>query len=185
MVPSLPSDARSFTWAGNAEAERRSMGAVIRYLRELPTTKSARDVSRHPDYEKRGIDIVHVTHDGVTTTIDVKGDRYPERNFFFESWSVAEERIEGCLLTSEADLWYYLFLQTGMAYVLRIPPTRAWFRMSITKRRLPFPEKNVLNNDPEKGRYTTKGYPVPISLVERELKDAGAAPRRISLGHLL
>lgn len=161
------------------------MGAVIRYLRELPTTKSARDVSRHPGYEKRGIDIVHVTHGGVTTTIDVKGDRYPERNFFFESWSVAEERIEGCLLTSEADFWYYLFLQTGIGYVLPVPATRAWFRTSIATRRLPFPEKDVPNNDPEKGRYTTKGYPVPISLVERELKDAGVAPLRVSLRHLL
>lgn len=145
------------------------MRLVLAYLSQLETTHSVQDVSGDPAYEKRGIDIVLTRQDGSQTTIDVKGDRYPEVNFFFETWSVREENIPGCFLTSRADEWYYCFLQTRTAYVLPMKACREWFLEARAAKALPYRECRIPNDDPEKGKYTTMGHPVPIRLVKEAL----------------
>lgn len=169
---------KSFTWAQNAPAEHESMQLVLRYLRGLETTRSARDVSRHARYSEKGIDIVLTRGGRSQTTIDVKGDRYPEVNFFFETWSVFEEQIPGCFMASEAHEWYYCFLRTRALYVLPMSTCRDWFVAMRTANSLPYGESRVFNDDPEKGKYTTCGYPVPIRLV---LRDLGPSVRRLEL----
>lgn len=157
------------------------MRIVLDHLRNQSTHAWARDISRSKQHRKLGIDIIWGETTGRKTALDVKGDQYPEENFFFETWSVAEERIPGCLLTSQAEFWYYYFLQTRGLWILPIEPCRVWFLDAIKAGSLPYPESDVDNDDPIKGTYTTKGYAVPISLVRAALHHATPQPARIQL----
>ena len=92
--------------------------------------------------------------------IEVKGDRYPEKNICFETTSNVEKNTEGCFLKTKCDFLMYYYFQTGNIYVLPMPQTRNWFCIQELSE---FKIIQPTNQDPDTGQiWHSECYLVPL-----------------------
>lgn len=125
------------------------------WLGNQPVTLWVRNVTKDPQYQKRDVDLVWGHRRG-ETELEVKGDRYPSKNFFFETVSNTNLQSPGCFMYTEAQFIAYHFVREDLFYVLPTLRTRLWFKKNIDS----FQQREVRNKT-----YTTLGYLVPVNMV--------------------
>ena len=76
-----------------------------------------KDVSNERKYFSKGIDYIIKKRNGAIVNIDVKCDTYSSGNFFIEIGY--DDGRSGCIYTTEADYWFYIFVKQE--------PMEAWW----------------------------------------------------------
>lgn len=151
-----------YGWSDRLLDGSRGVDAVRTLLRKRSETLEVRDVQSEPSYRAKDIDLLWTRKRPVgppeTLGVEVKWDRYTTGNVAFETLSVVEQKVPGCFLSSEADLWYYCFPRWGKAYVLPLARTRAWF----LEKGAGYPRKVTSSHDTIKGVWHTEFAVLPI-----------------------
>lgn len=87
---------------------------IISFLEKSVNTIKIIDVRNDLKYRKKDIDLLWIREKEnkiVETKIEIKIDRnFKTGNYFFETKSNVEKHTEGCFLYSEADLFFYYFV---------------------------------------------------------------------------
>ena len=76
------------------------------------------DVSNNKDFQKKDIDFV-VEKNEKSFTIDVKTDNFSTGNFFIETKKNEGKNSLGCIFSTEANFWWYIFLPAKQLYIFR------------------------------------------------------------------
>lgn len=141
---------------------------VTQILHMIPDVIGVLSVEKTKAFQDKDIDLIVVRADNeanvLTSTIEVKTDSTKSRNIFIETMSNLEQGTEGCFMVSQADYWYYYFIQTGDLYVLPLEKTRQWFLDNISR----FKVKRT-TTPIGISHYTSEGYIVPKHMFPREV----------------
>lgn len=138
---------------------------ITTWLLNKPETIDIVNVENEPDYQRRDIDLIWTTQQGITS-VKIKGDRWHKTgNFFFETHSNAEKNTPGCFMYTQANLLFYYFVEIHDLYILPMPATREWFDKNISR----FQERSTTTPTRGGSCYTTKGRLVPIKDVLQEV----------------
>lgn len=135
--------------------------AITKWLESNPNVAEVIDVSKDEFYQRKDIDLIVNNTNGKSYTVEIKTDTYVTRNLFFEIISNEQKQTERCLMKSDATYLFYFFLKTKVLYILDMKKFREFVlsRMDILQ------EKQVKNKF-----FTSRGFLVPLSLIEAEMK---------------
>lgn len=160
-----------YTMAEQLKKAYQANQEITTYLESWPNTIEVINVENDKEFQKKDIDnIWRFMQDGkeVTWYIEVKGDTvYGPGNYFIETVSNAKKNTPGCFLYSEADYFFYYFLEVKQLHVIPLLPAREWF----LKHQDEFEERKP-NTDGNYGNhfYESKGSLVPRERMIREVK---------------
>ncbi|MDY0105366.1 MAG: hypothetical protein RBS27_01730 [Giesbergeria sp.] len=140
---------------------------IVRYLSGRSDTVKIVNVEDDIAYRKKDIDLLwHRKIDGITKvcSIEVKVDTYFRTgNYFLETISNVEKNTPGCFLYSEADYFFYYFLEAEL-HVMHLEKIRNWFLPQLTL----FARKRT-STPVADGFYQTEGRLVSRAKVQQEL----------------
>lgn len=142
-----------------------AMLMAIQKLESLPETISVIDVSKVPLYQNMDIDMLWVRayeNKEIVSRVEVKGDSYPERNFYLEAWSNIERGTPGCIVKTQADFIMYLFVQTQNYYLLDASDLRT-FMFAHPDYHCVAKHKRVVNKLNNGASYTSVGIATEIN----------------------
>ena len=136
-----------------------------KYFDQSNKISSYLDVTEDDIYQEKDIDFILNMKNGNVITVEVKADKVPSSNIFFETISNKEKNTLGCMLKTEADYVFYYFLAYKELYILKRKQYVNW----VKKEKLYLPgcdQKEFYNRatDAETGLtylYTTGGYIIP------------------------
>lgn len=149
-----------------------AMQIVIQKLMALPGSISVIDVSQDLRYQDLDVDLLWVReHENreIVTRVEVKGDTYPERNFFLEAWSNLERGTPGCLVKSQSDYIYYYFMQTGNGYLLETSDLRT-FMFAHPDYHNPEKHKKITNTVRKGITFTSMGIATNIAQTLKQVR---------------
>lgn len=125
---------KRYSMADASETARLGTAHVEAYLRTQRSTLSVENVEDVAQYRSKDIDLIWTRQSGAVSkqvAVEIKVDTYYRTgNYFFETISNVEKGTPGCFLYSEADYFFYYFLQVEI-HALRLAPVRAWFLENI------------------------------------------------------
>jgi hypothetical protein len=147
---------------GNSTAAQLASRRVEEYLVSRSDTFLVDNVEEDVAYQEIDVDFIwhRVNPENDTMIelkIEVKGDRKNTKNFFFETISNLEKGTPGCMLYTEADLLFYVFLNDFSLYVIKVSELKKW----ISDNEFKYEHKNVGTMVGDTW-YTSVGIPVPI-----------------------
>lgn len=156
---------------------RLGAGHITSWLNGLGITRGLTNVEGVPEYQAKDVDFIWETQRKVYQ-VELKVDRlHRTGNFFFETLSNSEHGTPGCFLYTEADLFFYYFLEVRHLYILPMPQTRVWFlEQQGSPGLLRHPSNRFRARDTttpvrgDAGFYTTRGALVPIKTVLNEVE---------------
>ncbi len=156
---------RRYTMAEAVSVARQAAQEIEAWLEKLPQTLSVTNVEEDPRYQAEDVDLLWTTQKA-SYKVEIKGDRWHETgNFFFETISNLEKGRLGCFLYSEADLFFYYFVESKDLYILPMPATREWFLDNLMR----FKERSTGTPLGNRKSYTTVGRLVPVETVPEEV----------------
>lgn len=127
---------KSYSMADASEPARIGTAHVEAYLRTRRSTSCVENVEDVAEYRIKDIDLIWTRQIGTASkrvAVEVKVDTYHRTgNYFFETFSNVEKGTPGCFLYSEADYFFYYFLQVEI-HAIRLAPVRAWFLENIAR----------------------------------------------------
>lgn len=149
---------------------------VVQYLESLKETIQVIDVQDDEFFQKKDIDLLYLfktKNDVRLMKIEVKGDRqHKSGNYFLETVSNVDKGTEGCFMYSEADYFFYYFVETKELNIIPLQDARTWFIA------------NMFEFEPKKVRtrvnghyYESEGRIVPKLRMNKEV---GIRTRNIS-----
>lgn len=158
-----------YTMEGNSTAAQLASRRVEEYLVSRSDTFLVDNVEEDKNYQEIDVDFVWyrvnpVDDEMMEFKVEVKGDRQNTKNFFFETVSNLEKGTPGCILYTEADLLFYVFLSDYSLYVIKVSELRDWLKNNEEK----YEHKNVGTMVGDSW-YTSVGIPVPIKDIERDI----------------
>src|SRR5512139_2731309 len=135
---------------------------VEAWLRNKPETIDVINVEDDPYYREKDIDLIYKYRNKddveVATTIEIKGDRWHRTgNYFLETVSNDQKNTPGCFMYSEADYFFYYFVEIRELHIIPMLPAREWFTVNIES----FTEKKTMTPLPNGEHYNTVGRLVP------------------------
>lgn len=140
---------------------------IVRYLGSRADTLEVCNVEDDPGYRKKDIDLLwHRQKNGQTKilSVEVKVDSYFQTgNYFLETISNVERNTPGCFLYSEADYFFYYFLEKEL-HVLHLDTVRPWFKSQMNH----FKAKRT-STPVGDGFYETEGRLVNRALLRQAL----------------
>ena len=148
---------------GNAGEE-----IVKKHIESLSNVNNITDVSGDSKYQDLDIDLLIDFSDGTSCSVEIKTDTYNSGNIFFETMSNLEANVLGCMYKTKADYLFYYFTETKELYIMSMSRYLAWFEANKNR----FKEKKLRNvNRRNNGFYTTVGYTIPKSFLEKNFKN--------------
>jgi len=121
---------KSYSMRDASETARVGTAHVVGYLQTQLTTVSVENVEDDEIYRSKDIDLIWTRkHNGIVKklSVEVKVDTYFQTgNYFFETHSNVEKNTPGCFIYSEADYFFYYFLNIEI-HVIDLAPVRSWF----------------------------------------------------------
>ena len=152
---------KSYTMEDNMEVAKRGSSDIEEWLNNLDQTQNVINVEGDPDYQNIDVDLIWETEID-TYQIEIKADRqHGTGNFFFETISNKSKNTPGCFMYSEADLFFYYFVEIKKLYILPLTETRNWFKDNIDN----FYESETTTPCGNGKYYITVGRLVPIDNV--------------------
>ena len=144
---------------------------ITTFLLSLPTTVKVVNVEKNKLYQNVDIDLIwyvrsQKTGEIVKKTIEVKGDTYLSKNYFFETVSNTSKNTPGCFLVTESDFLFYYFIKTKELHIMPTNEVRDWFLDNQHK----FYEATTSTSGPNKYLYSTKGRKVPKKIAQINCK---------------
>lgn len=153
--------------------ERNSMAAkgtkqIEAWLSSRKETTEVKNVEEDAQYRAADVDLLWYTQrkpEGYK--VEVKVDSYyGTGNFSLETHSNVERDTPGCFLYTEADLFFYYFVDPQHLFILPMPETRDWFLENKER----FKERDT-TTPVGSGYYTTRGRLVPRKIVLAEVSN--------------
>lgn len=150
---------------------------IKNFILSLDHVESIESVQNIKKYQEEDIDFIVTFKNKSKFTIEVKTDTYKSGNLYYETKSCVERNTLGCLEKTKADYIFYYFSKYDRLYILKTNPFRNWVKNEILKFSKN-PSKSVLNKKEvfnritfgsNKGLYTSEGYTIPLSYIEKEL----------------
>lgn len=159
--------------------------AVRKYISSIRETTYLKNVESDKAYQKKDIDYVWkfvMNGEERVRKIEVKGDTYSHTgNIFLETVSNVGKGTPGCFLYSEADYFYYYFIDTRELNIIPLKQTRNWFEKNKHKYR-EVETSTIITTDgkelsleeyrngdyTEKARYYSLGKLVPKRILYKE-----------------
>ena len=158
---------KSYTMEDNMEVAKRGSSDIEKWLNNLNQTQKVINVEDDPKYQNIDVDLIWETEID-TYQIEIKADRQHETgNFFFETISNKSKGTPGCFMYSEADLFFYYFVEIKRLYILPLIETRNWFEENINN----FYESETTTPCGNGNYYITVGRLVPIEDVLNNIDD--------------
>lgn len=143
---------------------------VEEYLNNMEETIEVINVEDDAEYQKKDIDLIwryKMNGRKYEQRIEVKGDRYHHTgNFFLETISNIERNNPGCFMYSEADYFFYYFVETRELNVIPLRRAREWFKNNIDR----FEEKFLSTKVGNYTYYTSAGRLVPKNILREEVE---------------
>ncbi len=93
-----------------------------RFMEKYP---GVTDVRKSPIFQKRGIDFIWDSQ-----WVDIKTDTHDSPNIALE---VEVDGKPGCVFTSRAQVWVYIFLKTGKWFILDMPRLQQFVAMHYSE----------------------------------------------------
>lgn len=143
---------------------------VEKYLRSLKETIEVINVEDDEEYQKKDIDLIwryEMNGRKYEQRIEVKGDRYHHTgNVFLETISNRERNNPGCFMYSEADYFFYYFVESRELYIIPLRRAREWFKENMHR----FEEKCLSTKVGNYTYYTSAGRLVPRKVLREEVQ---------------
>ena len=143
---------------------------VEKYLRSLKETIEVINVEDDEEYQKKDIDLIwryKMNGRKYEQRIEVKGDRYHHTgNVFLETISNRERNNPGCFMYSEADYFFYYFVESRELYIIPLRRAREWFKENMHR----FEEKCLSTKVGNYTYYTSAGRLVPRKVLREEVQ---------------
>ncbi len=121
---------KSYSMKDASATARVGTAHVVGYLQTQSSTVSVENVEDDENYRAKDIDLIWTREsNGVykKVSVEVKVDTYFRTgNYFFETFSNVEKNTPGCFIYSEADYFFYYFLDIEI-HVIELSPARSWF----------------------------------------------------------
>lgn len=167
---------RTFNERASTDFGRRGVLAVVDALRAHPSIECVVDADDDLAAQAEGWDLlVRQRGQAACCRVEVKTDRHRPLNIALELVSNVERGVPGCLITSQADFWVYVFARTGD--VIRFSPSevRKWLE-AHSGRFETFEAKTWVGRT----RYTTRGLLVPVGVLLNEVRGTRRLPLDVS-----
>lgn len=119
----------------------------------------AEDKSNDKNFQKADIDLLLQFGGGTITPMEVKNDTYTTGNMFYEIISRSEPEtpdVPGCMITTEAEVLFYMFEQLDITLILDMKRLREWVAAYFDCGG--HLEKKVVTNP----TYSSVGYIIPV-----------------------
>lgn len=127
---------KSYSMQQASQTARIGTAHVVNYLHTQRTTVAVVNVEDDETYRTQDIDLIWKREfNGVckNVCVEVKVDTYFHTgNYFFETFSNVEKNTPGCFLYSQADYFFYYFLNAEL-HLIELQPVRAWFKDNIDR----------------------------------------------------
>lgn len=150
-----------------SETARIGTAHIVAYLQTQSTTVQIDNVEDDENYRSKDIDLIWTReHNSLRkqVLIEVKVDNYYQTgNYFFETFSNVEKNTPGCFLYSEADYFFYYFLNREI-HVIELAAARTWFIENMDD----FPRKRT-TTPVGQGFYHTEGRLVKRAALKKAL----------------
>ena len=155
---------QSYQMEDNQKVAKKASQDIENWLNSLEQTIEVLNVEADPDYQRIDVDLLWQT-ETANYQVEIKGDRkHATGNFFFETISNNQRQTPGCFMYSEADLFFYYFVEIKMLYIIPLTETREWFIENMDD----FRERET-STPVGNGHYITVGRLVPIERVLAEV----------------
>lgn len=152
-----------YVFQDSLQAGKRGEEKIIKFLLETDEILSVKDLRNHNRYQTDDIDIIATDYNHKDYTIEIKTDSYTTGNLFYETYSCIETGSLGCLEKTKADYILYYFEGYGKLLVLETQSFREFF----ARNKKNFKKRTVKNKRRNGDTYTTEGYLIPISFIEK------------------
>lgn len=146
---------------------------VRKYLMSLNNVKQIYPAARK--YGMQAVDFVVLFRDGTSATILVKVDKYDSSYMYYEILSNIEQNIHGRFERTNADYIFYYFTESNTLYIFRTASFRKWAKSRMIHCDEQSEETNLIRKDYShkhkdgNGCYTSRGYLIPLWMIETEL----------------
>ena len=112
------------------EVGKKANREIVKYLKSLSHTLAVIDVEEDKMFQEKDIDLIYIFLKNkkiMVETIEIKGDMQEKTgNFFMETVSNKEKKTKGCFLYSEADYFFYYFINTNELNVIPLKKARKY-----------------------------------------------------------
>lgn len=148
---------------------------VRKYLTSLDNVKQVFPLSAIHKYGMQAVDFGISFYDGTSTTILAKIDKYDSRYMYYETISNIEQNIRGRFERTNADYIFYYFTKSNVLYIFRTASFRKWAKNRMIHCDEQSEETNLIRKDythkhkDRDGYYTSRGYLIPLWMIETEL----------------
>lgn len=149
--------ANEYTMESRVSVSDVAVSMVTKYFHTLGYV--VQNVENDPAYRSIDIDlVVYKKGSTVTYTVEVKGDTYSKTgNIFFETVSNKGKSTPGCLLYTEAQYVFYVFVDSGRTIIMRPADVKKWFLANQNDFKV-----RTVKTKVKSSHYETEGRLVPI-----------------------
>lgn len=115
----------------DAALGRAGVHEAIRRIERDPRVIAVRDLDEDLAAQRAGYDLeVMLEGQPEPARVEVKSDTHRPENMALEVVSNTTTGRPGCVLTSHADYWAYVYVHHGLMFFSKLEPLRAWLRRS-------------------------------------------------------
>ena len=100
--------------------------AIMQYANHLEDVKEIIDVREDKKYQDLDIDFIILYTDGGFNRIEIKADFFTTNNFFLEVVSNKIYHTQGCLLKSQSEYIWYVFINLNELYIINTKKLKNW-----------------------------------------------------------
>ena len=167
---------RSYTMEDATRVAKLAAEHIEEWLRKRAAMLEVLNVEDDPIYRLKDIDLIYKHRENnieVTTTIEIKGDRYHYTgNYFFETVSNEQKNTPGCFMYSEAEYLFYYFVDQRELHIIPLRMAREWFETRMNE----FEEKKPETKLPHGAHYNTVGRLVPRKRLQEAIDGIKVIP---------
>lgn len=163
---------KSYSMDETSKIGYEGMEIVRHFIENHPSHVNFLNVEEDKFYQTKDIDFFWTyCKEGqyFQSSCELKTDTYTTKNFFLETHSNIELGKPGCFMYTEAQFFFYYFINKEELYVMHTETVRNWFLQNMHR----FTEKflNTKSNDGSKRYYRSAGRLVPIPTLLAECGD--------------
>jgi len=130
-----------------------------------PDVRKVLDVSKDPDFQRIGVDLVVSYRDSSVRWVEVKTDSHQPRNVFVETIANESKRSAGCFIYSKAHTWIVLYHRHGKALWLPLAAAKEHILPRLEEYRAASSSTRIGGRE----AYRTLGRLVPIRDILRNV----------------
>ena len=124
------------------------------------------DVELDEEYFSQDIDLLIYKEELGEQSVEVKGDKYPIKNFFLETIANTTKNTPGCILITQSDYLFYVFNNENRLYIFETEKLQLWLRFNYPRLEKRYPETRGENGE---YYYSTEGCLAPVNEVVQAL----------------